>query len=173
MMSIAITQAVALLLQSNPVTPAPSNSTVVSDVTECRKIEDSAKRLECFDRAAASLEQKTESREVVVVEREEIEKTKRGLFGLTLPKISIFGKDEDARGDGLAEITSTINSIKPAGYGKWRFGLADGSVWTMIETSQRMWAETGDQITIKRAALGSFMGFVENDKRGLRLKRES
>jgi len=163
----------AVLLQGAQPQALPPNSPVVDQVTECRKIADPAERLACFDKASATLEQKTESREVVVVEREEIKKAERGLFGLTLPKISIFGKDEGSTEGDLAEITSTITSIKPAGYAKWQFGLADGSVWTMIETNQRMWAEKGDSIVIRRAALGSFMGFVDGDKRGLRLKRES
>ena len=53
------------------------------------------RRLACFDRAAGSLLAARDSGEVRVVDREEVQETRRGLFGFTLPKLGIFGAGDD------------------------------------------------------------------------------
>lgn len=47
----------------------------------CRGIADSAARLSCFDRTAEAFVRARDNKEVVVLERAEIQKTRRSLFG--------------------------------------------------------------------------------------------
>ena len=60
---------------------------LLADLQSCRAIDDSARRLACFDRAAASLLAARDSGDVRVVDREEVQETRRSLFGFTLPKL--------------------------------------------------------------------------------------
>jgi hypothetical protein len=48
-------------------------------------------RLQCFEEATASLEQATDSGEVVVVDRAQIRESRRRLFGISLPRCRCSG----------------------------------------------------------------------------------
>ena len=168
-MSVSLSIIALLSLQSSSELPVTENAKVVQDVTACRAIEDAEDRLACFDAASQSLEAATESKEVVVVERAEVEKTKRKRFGLSIPDFGIFSRsDDDAT--RVDQVDSTLTSAKPFGYRRWEFALADGSVWETIETSSRLRPRKGDTIQIERAALGSFLATID-DSPAVRVRR--
>ena len=85
---------------------------VISRITACRAITNSAERLACFDREVGALEAAAAAREIAVVDREQVRRTRRSLFGLRLPDLGIFSDDSDEGDDGAAvrEINSTIRS---------------------------------------------------------------
>ena len=68
---------------------------VYSDIVACRALADAAARLQCYDAASKSLEEATESRQVVLLDQGEVRKTKRSLFGFSLPKIPFFGESDE------------------------------------------------------------------------------
>lgn len=136
---------------------APENAKVVKDVTECRSIADPKERLACFDAASQILEQATETREVMVVERKEVERTRRKGFGFALP--DLFGGGGE---DQIEAVSSTILAARPSGYARWQVWLEDGTVWTTSEAAGRLQPRKGDPITIKRAALGSFLAKIDD-----------
>lgn len=162
--STAMGAAIALLgtgaaAQSDPRGAAK----VVDDLAACRAIAAPDQRLACYDRAAGALVSARQSREIVVLDRQEVKKTERSLFGFSLPKLPFFGggegdKENETR---VQEIESSIAGISPAGYGKWSFRLADGSTWQMIEMDAQMKPRTGDKIRIQRAALGSYRASIK------------
>lgn len=168
-MSVSLSIIALLTLQSSSELPITENAKVVQDVTACRSIEDAEERLACFDAASQTLETATESREVVVVERAEVEKTKRKRFGLSLPDFGIFSRDED-KATRVDEVNSTLTSATAFGYRRWEFALADGSVWETIEASSKLRPRKGDTISIERAALGSFLATVD-DSSAVRVRR--
>ena len=59
-------------------------------LVRCRALTDDAARLRCFDSAAATLQQQAENRDLVVVDRKQIQETKRSLFGLDIPDLNPF-----------------------------------------------------------------------------------
>lgn len=137
---------------------------VVDDLAACRSIAAPEQRLACFDRAADALVSARQSREIVVLDRQEVKKTERSLFGFSLPKLPFFGGGGEggkANEPRVDEIESTIAGISPAGYGKYSFRLADGSIWQMIEMDTNMKPRAGDKIRIERAALGSFRASIK------------
>lgn len=113
---------------------------VFNKVIACRDITDNAARLACFDGAVGALAQAQQDKDVVVVSREEMRKTRRGLFGFVLPKLGLFGGGNDDENDAeeIKEITATIASFG-GGTGHYVFTLDDGAVWEQTEGEYLKW----------------------------------
>jgi hypothetical protein len=154
---------------------APQGSAFVTSVTACQGIADPTQRLACYDRSVAALKTATEQREVVVVDKEQVRKTRRSLFGFSLPDLpAIFGGGD---GEGGAQdepesrqIESTIVNVNSPGNGKWIMVLPDGATWQYTEVNRNVEPRRGDKILIKRAALGSFMANIDG-QRAVRVQR--
>jgi hypothetical protein len=139
-------------------------------VLDCRAIADPQARLACFDREVAAMEAAEASRELVIVDRQQLRQTRRTLFGLTLPNLSIFG---DGSGDEEASrIESTIQSVRQTPYRKYILTLEDGAVWHQIDSrTLPIEPRAGHSIRIRRAAMGSYLANV-NDQVAIRVRRE-
>ena len=137
----------------------------------CRAIADTAARLACFDSAAASLEAATASREVVVVDRKQIRESKRTLFGLSIPKLSLF--DGDKEEDEVTSIDGVVESAHRDQDGRWVVRLKEGSRWRQIDSNALGRSpKSGMKVQINRAAVGSFKMRVEGQP-GIRVRRET
>ena len=137
----------------------------------CKDVADPKVRLACYDEKVASLQTAQSSNQVVIADREQVREARRGLFGLTLPRIKLFDGDGD-EGDEISEIDGVVQSARKIRSGKWLIRLEDGAVWQQTEpprSSQRD-PKAGDSIVIKRAALGSYMAKI-NDGRGFKVMR--
>ncbi len=154
--------------QSDP-TDAIETPEVIEKLFECRAIQDPQERLACFDREVAAVSTAQESRELVIADRQQVTEARRGLFGLKLPKIRLFGGgDED---DEVNEITATLADARKLSNGRYVFELEDGARWIQTENGigfKRF--KAGDTIVIKQAALGSFKARVA-DKNAGRVRR--
>ncbi|PLK27272.1 hypothetical protein [Novosphingobium sp. TH158] len=135
-------------------------------VLDCQKITDAAARLACFDRSVTAMADATQKKDVVVIDRATIRETKRGLFGISLPRIKLFGGNDDVE---VNQIESTISGTSSAKDGMSVFVLADGSRWKQTD-GRYTYPKPGQKIVVKRAALGSFMANV-NDQPGVRVIR--
>ena len=145
------------------------------DLLECRSIPDSAARLTCFDRHAAQMEDAAKRDEVVVLDKGELNKTRKTLFGFSFPKLPFLGGGDDdtpkdRTEDGLSHIEAEIASARSLGYGQWQFQLEDGAWWMTTEAMSGRQPKVGQKIEIHRAAMGSFMGKVDGG-RAVRMKR--
>ena len=142
---------------------------VIDRLFECRSIADADVRLACFDREVGAVYEAREAQELVIAERGEVEEAKRGLFGLKLPKIKLFGDGED--GDKVDEISATLAVARIMGNGLYLFELEDGARWVQTEKSiGRKDYGKGDTIVISKGALGSFKAKV-NGERAMRVRR--
>ena len=139
---------------------------VFREVLDCRAIVDASARLACFDRSAAALATAAEKKDVLVVDRATARETKRGLFGLTLPKIKLFGDNDD---EEIAQIDTTIASTYMARDGATVFVLQDGARWKQTD-GRDTYAKAGQAITIRKGALGSYFAKVNNQP-GVRVVR--
>ena len=141
-------------------------------VLRCRAIADEKERLACFDRAVATFEQATASREVVVVDRKQVRDTKRSLFGLDLPGLNIFGGGPDDEGTDVSQIESEVASAYQDGEGRWVVTLTEGGTWRQInDTILGRQPRKGSKVMIRRAAMGSYMMRIDNQA-GIRARRE-
>lgn len=137
-------------------------------VVDCRTIGDAAQRLACFDRTVGEMATATTQKDLVILDRESMRETRKGLFGFSLPKLKLFGGSDDDR-DEVKEIESTITGIRSASDGMPIYTIADGARWKQTE-GRDVFPKVGDPIRIKRATLGSYMASV-NKRSGVRVMR--
>jgi hypothetical protein len=140
-------------------------------VLDCRAIQQSQERLACFDQSVAALEAAETSRTLVVLDRQQVQNTRRTLFGLTLPSLDLFGPRGE-KDESLAEIETTIRAASQNSLGKWIFTLQDGARWVQTDTRDLpAYPKSGQTIKIRRAAMGSFLANV-NGQVAIRVQRE-
>jgi hypothetical protein len=169
----------ALAASAAPAQPTaqkvPEGSPLIRSVTDCQGIADPAQRLACYDASVAKLKTATEQRDVVVVDKEQVRKTRRSLFGFSFPDLpAIFGggdgKTEGTDEPEFRQIESTIINVGSRGDGKWIMVLPDGATWQYAEINRYVEPERGDKILIKKAALGGFMANIDG-QRAVRVER--
>lgn len=142
---------------------------VVTQVVDCRAISESAQRLACFDTTVAALAQAQAAKELVVVSKEDVREARRGLFGFTLPKLRLFGGEDDQDND-VKEISATVASASQSRTGGWVFNLTDNGTWQQTDDGFIGTPSPGDTVVIRRAAFGSYFAKL-NDRPGFRIKR--
>lgn len=113
---------------------------------------------------------KTGIKLVVIADREQVKEARRGLFGLSLPRIKLFGSGDNDQGANTNQIETTIASIRQLRGGKLVLSLEDGAMWQQTEVKTMRSPREGQSITIKRAALGSFIAKI-NGGRSFKVKR--
>ena len=148
--------------------PAAAPPAVYKAVVDCRGIADAAQRLACFDRTVGEMAKAGEEKELVVLDREAMRETRKGLFGFSLPKLKLFGGGNDDDQE-VTEIESTISGIRTADDGMPVFTIADGAKWKQTE-GRNVFPKVGDPIRIRRATLGSYMANV-NKRAAVRVMR--
>jgi hypothetical protein len=125
----------------------------------CRGIADNAQRLACYDQAAAALDAAQKSEDVVIVDRQDVKKARKGLFGFNLPRIGFLAGRQGNAEDQADEqaLDETVASARPFNYGKWRITLSGGAVWETLETDSRFTdPRPGMTVHLTKGALGNY-----------------
>jgi len=149
--------------QTDAATAAPP---LYQAVIDCRSIGDAGLRLACFDQTVRAMAAASDKKDLVIIDRATIRATKQGLFGIAMPKIKIFGGNDN---EDVNQIESTIVAASAAKDGMSLFALADGSRWKQTD-GRFTYPKAGQAIVVKRAALGSFMANVAGQP-GVRVVR--
>lgn len=163
---IGLGAALAALATTGAWAADPAPTPIVGDIVKCRTESDDAKRLACYDKAAGVLAKATTEGSIAVVTREDVRKTRRSLFGFSLPKLPFFSGDKSAEEDTPDEIETTMRSFRVTRDGNLSMVMEDGAVWRTTEPARRM-PKPGAKVKIKKAALGSFFIIIDG-ARGLR-----
>lgn len=140
---------------------------------QCRGETDEKSRLACFDREVEAIEAARIRQDIVIVDKTEVSKARKSLFGLNLPDLGLFGggqSDESDKEEGVGFIDTTIASARQSTDGKWIIVLPDGARWMQTEYQMVRTPKPGDTVRIKRGALGSFMANI-NGRPAIRVKR--
>lgn len=146
---------------------ARSGSDLVGAVTQCTTIAADAARLACFDAAAARL---AAAGEVAIVSRQDMEQNQRRLFGFNVTGLNPFNGSGGS--EELQSISATMTSARNLGRGEWSITLDDGSVWRKTDGVDVLFSANRQYpVTVRRAALGSYMMKVANDP-PFRVRRE-
>lgn len=141
----------------------------VTSVLSCRAIADGAERLACYDRTAGALGDAVAKRDLVVFDRESVRKTKRGLFGFSIPNLGIFG-DEDQEVE-IKQVDGVIAGTGRNVDGGYIFRLADGSRWSQTDGKMIVLEPRGgDKVVVKKGALSSYIMSVAGQP-GVKVKR--
>ncbi|MBD3837070.1 hypothetical protein [Brevundimonas sp.] len=150
----------------------PPSSDIFDQLIRCRSVQDVATRLSCYDAATAAFETATSTGSVVVLDRAEVEASQRQAFGFDINVLNPFARE--GRPEEISSITSTLQSARQIGAGKkWLVTLEDGSTWLQIDSSSPyVRRETGQEIRVRRASLGSFMMTVGSSS-AFRVRRQT
>jgi hypothetical protein len=156
--------AVPAVAKDKPVPPSP----LVAAIDRCRHMTDPAQRLACYDSASAALVNASNSGEVSVVDRGEVRKVRRSLFGFSMPRIPFFSGDTTAN-EAQSSLDSTITSVRALNNGYYRIVIADNNaVWETTDSSISFDPpRPGQKITILRGPLGSYFLRI-NGQNGVR-----
>lgn len=149
---------------------------IFTNLLQCRSITDNAARLACFDQQVGAMDSAAQRDEVVVLDKSELNKTRKTLFGFTFPKLPFLGEgdegDDKPGKDAVMQIDGVIASVQSMAYGRWQIGLEDGAQWMTMESVVGLNPRVGQKIQVKRAAMGSYIGKIVNG-RAVRMKRVS
>jgi hypothetical protein len=139
-------------------------------ILACREQSNAEARLRCYDSAAASLAEASASGKISVLDREEVRKTRRSLFGFNIPSIPFFRGDVEKESEP-DQIEARLKSARATGYNKWLVELEGGALWQTTEPDTRgSTPKAGQLARIKKGAIGSYMISFEGS-RALRAMR--
>jgi hypothetical protein len=172
-----IVMAVALCCSCELAAQSSSADRVLQSFSRCRTIEPAAARLTCFEQATTALEREVKGKQVTILDREEVTKARKSLFGFTVPRIGLFGGGGDSRVAApeeaeFTELNTTIVSVRPSGNGRVELRLAqDDAVWVTTDPVAFP-PKPGAKIRIRKGALGNYFLAIAGDRavRGMRLR---
>lgn len=137
----------------------------ITALQACRTKTNAADRLSCYDKAVDDLSVATASQDLVVIERAEVRKARKGLFGFSLPRIGFLAGREGNKEDeaDAVRFEGKIVSVRDIAQGGWQFTIEGGAVWMTLETSFSFKTPAPDRmVLIERGALGSYSARVGN-----------
>lgn len=157
----------------------------------CAGITDPTERLACFDRTVAELRGREARQDVVAMDRQQVEQVQRESFGFNLPSLpNLFGgraqtpeqaasrqerearrAEERAREEALNVQTMTVTQVRVSG-GRTTLTMDNQQVWQFVDAGEITPSRRAPfAVTIRRAALGSYLLSVEGSNRGYRVRR--
>ncbi len=167
LLAAALSLPAAALAQAPSVIP-DTPPAVFQQVIDCRTVGGPAARLACYDRTVDAMAVASEKKELFVADKAEVQETRKGLFGFSLPKIKIFGNDDET--GGVDEIDTTVRQYATDRRGRLILLLEDGARWQQIDNESVIPPKAGDPIHIGKASLGSYLAKIKSG-RAFRIQR--
>jgi hypothetical protein len=141
------------LLGSLPTLAAESVAEVPPEFLTCYGIQRTGERLACYDRAVEYLKQSGDKIAAPSAE------TSFGMKGRTgEPR----AQDSAAAEPEQTAVTARISEVSTARDGMKTITLDNGQTWRQITGSNTVFVEVGDEVTVNRGALGSFLMRIPN-----------
>jgi hypothetical protein len=160
----AIGTAIVVFGASTGLAAEPEQSPAVAAVIGCRDQADPQVRLRCYDAAAGALATATASGSIVLVDRGDIRKTRRSLFGFSVPKVPFFSGDK-SQDEEQEEIISQIKSVRSLRHGTWEIDLGSAGIWRTTEAfPSPKTPKLGDTVKIRAGMLGGYFITVGNGR---------
>lgn len=147
-------------LAATPVAP-PARAPELQAIVDCRAITDRDSRLACYDTATDKLDRAEASGQVVVVNREQVRKVRKDVFGLQLPSLDVFSMVGRKGPNAVSEDVDHLDGVAKAAWrgegGHWMIELETGAVWRQIDSYELARdPHPGSKVDIRRGSLGSF-----------------
>lgn len=171
---------VLIALCSVLVSPSVFSKVINSDATDglsyCSKILNGEKRLACYDELAkkyfVSVKLDEPDTHQVVQAKAPVTKVKN-IIAEEKQKIDEFSKEDIIKKDEekeLESITSTVTSIKKLIRGELVIDLENGQQWRQKD-SARISLKVGDEVILKKGALGAVYFYKVGSNRRIKVKR--
>jgi hypothetical protein len=163
---------------AQPAPPQAQSPEAIAKVYACAAIADAAARLACFDAAVGAMKAAEAGGEFAAVDAAGVRQIEREAFGFSLPSLPRLAlptlRRSEAAGaaepERTAEMAMTIARIGRFD-GRPSFVMSNGQTWVLIDTQSNRLARPGATVTVKRAALGSYLMSVEAGGAALRVRR--
>jgi hypothetical protein len=150
---------------------APAPAPIVQEVIDCRKVQDTAARLTCYDKAVDGMAKAETTGDLLTLDREQRRAVRRQAFGLTLPALAIF--DHGEKPEEMNRIKAIVKSASQDPRGRWIIVLDDGVVWRQIEDGDiDRPPHPGSTAAIRKASLGSYFMNIDGQF-AIRVRREN
>jgi len=167
--------AAALILATSVAAQEPGPEAVpdfLEQLKECQTKTDDTQRLACFDQVVGGMVVANEAGEVQIIDQEDVRRTKRELFGLSVPDIEILKTDDEEKDKkAKEELETVISSARYVSRKKIRFTTQEGAVWEINNAPSRLaTVKEGDKVVFKKASMGTFFIRI-NGQVGVRGKR--
>lgn len=155
---------IAIVFLSVVGSAAMAQTSVPPEFVTCSSIQKNVERLACYDQAIAYLTQSAGQRAPAP--------SPEASFGLqaSVPQPPAAARVEKPNQDEVTSITARVTELSTDRSGKKLMTLDNGQSWRELSKSSFVSLEVGDEVTITRAALGSFMMSVPNG-RHVRVRR--
>ena len=173
-MSLVIKPTMILLLAAALITVNTGQADELHDrLLVCRDLSSDAERLNCYDAAVDSREQPASPQPTAATT------TPATAVPATISQEELFGKNssevqrtvEEATGsEPIDSISAQVSRLQQYDYDKVVVSLDNGQVWKQVDSSN-VRLRVGDDVTIERASLGSFMLKKSGSKRTMRVSR--
>lgn len=149
-----------LLVSFSALTAEPA---VPPEFLTCSHIRQNGERLACFDRAVAYFQSSGENVPAPSAENS---------FGLQTGVTESRAEQAKPKKseEPLSSVTARVSEVSSARDGMKVFALDNGQTWRQTTGSTGVAPKSGDQITVRRGALGSFLMDVPNGP-ALRVRR--
>jgi hypothetical protein len=148
--------AIGLVASPASAQQAPPPSPLVNALAACRAVTDEGARLACYDKASEALTGAAARGDIAVVDRDQVRKVRRSLFGFAVPKFPFFAR-KDEKDDEPQEISSTVQGFAFVGNGRFRVAIADSyGTWETTESAPLRDPKNGEKVTIKSGLMGSY-----------------
>ncbi|MEQ8827695.1 MAG: hypothetical protein RIC82_07960, partial [Parvibaculum sp.] len=100
----------------------------------------------------------------------DVRRTRRQLFGLSVPDVGILAGDEKDR-EATDTLTTRITSVRYRPRRRAEFTTAEGARWQIFKVPRRLAdIEPGDEVEFKKASLGTYFIRI-NGQMGVKGKR--
>lgn len=150
---VAMSIAVAGVPLSAEETPPAADH--LSGLRACLQIADPSTRLACYDGAAKAVVSASDDGRLKIVDQAEIRRTRRGLFGFSLPDLGIFGGGDEE--PDMEMLETTVASVRYTGSDSFVFRTPEGGLWQVTNAPSRLnEVKVGDPVVLKKASLGSY-----------------
>lgn len=164
----------ALLALCSTSTAAQSDqrpSPYIEALGKCRAIGAPDQRADCYDKAYDALIAARARKDVVVMDREAVRETRKGLFGFTGLRLPFFGVGDDDDREVPKSVSSTIKSFVSLGYGHYAITLNEGGVWETTEGVSNFYPKVGQTVEVRRGAVTSYMLTIKGTGKLVRVRR--
>jgi hypothetical protein len=142
------------LLWTLPTVAAETSPEVPQEFLTCYGIKLSGERLACYDRAVEYLRQ---SGDTVAAPSSENSFGLQGRANDTRNKESTAAEPEQT-----ASVTALVSEVSASRDGMKTITLDNGQTWRQITGSNTVFIAVGDEVTVNRGALGSFLMRIPN-----------
>ena len=161
--TVVLALAVGAAQAAAPKVDVQARATALKALSDCRRETDTAVRLACYDKAAATLDEAETSGQIVVLDREQVRTARRQAFGLDLSSINLFRRTPGApKEDRVDHVALTVARAGRNGDGRWRLTTEEGPTWVQTDSEEiALEPHAGSKLTVSSGLLGAFFCKVD------------